>query len=699
MGPYRIGDVAAERYDVRERFGTSPLYWTYGAFDQEEESPVTLRVVRQTILPRSRDHRTFAERLAPLRSLVTPSIATLLGVERDEGKSIIISQLCDGLSLKTMLDIRRVESRAFSAVETLSVLSAVAEALGEGADASIHGDLRPPHILLHDKSLVLEAMGIAAALPQEETVRALENDPEASGYLAPEILAGHRGDQRADVYALAMITGELLTGRMPPVQEAGLEEFLRHLPPLADEILRRCLSQDPKKRDESPSDLVEALSAILGAETWKCAREPLTMPKDPNILVEPASDGTIPMISPLALTEGLPKDPSIPVLPAPDGTIPMAYPLQLNPSHLNETPHDADATVETTAAVVERAVAALEKEEEPQTTGEEEDPPTIVSKANHETPVEKDPWKPAAPTTEGTQQITADMFESVDDDDDSFTNDLRSEGASERRSPSGAAGHSPEMSKDPRVAVTPDSSGTQQITADMFEPLDEDDDGEPRHPKGQSFDLDPKLVRAARRLDKEKAGPDEPTATPEPHALAVAAQSDEDLEQQSPAPWMTSEGEELRTEVQRAPPKHLNALPLEPEPANNNPPAALLRGSLGPIQVRVAGGERSRAVSLGTSTHTPEEPGDLPAVLVDQALTEAFGPAVVPPEPTYKFQRADALLRPAEEEPPPSPKSTRAPSPTPSRPSTPPWWVWALVVAILGASAIIFGFALRMIVQ
>ena len=671
MGPYRVGDVAAERYEIRERVATGPLYWTYGAFDQEDERSVALRVIRQTIIPRSRDHETFIEQIAPLLSLADPDIAQLLRSERDEGKTLVISELVDGLPLRALLDLRRQEGRAFNAVESLAVLQTTAEALASAAEASIHGDLRPPHITIVDQGITVEALGLAAALPREETIRALRDDPDACSYLAPEILKGDRGDPRADVYSLAMIAGELLTGRIPPVQDSSIEDFLRHLPPLADELLRRSLSADLDERDDTPLDLVEALTAVLGTETWRRPRrntaedtqDERVIPKDPSVPVEPDADGTIPMASPLEAA-AVPKDPAVPTAPAEDGTIPIASPAILagiagianGPGGLSSASADAEATQKNSAKDIAKAVEALDDNAAP-------------------TSIERDPRVPVEAAPSGTQQITADMLEPVDDPELQTTPRARD---------GGAAG----IERDPRVPVEAAPSGTQQITADMLEPVDDDPElDQPAGPKSGSLGLDPRLVRAARRLDQQRGEPAEPL--PQPPQV-----EEENVETVVQHNRLSMTEPEPRTERQRKPPA-MSPPPETPPPKDQQGPlpSALLQSSLGPIQVKVASTKRDAVATASPHAQAPlpvQDPPDLPAVVVDESLTDAFGPAVAPPEPTYKVNRSDALRRTNGDAPvPPGPNRDAE-----DESSASSWWLWLLIALGVGLTAILFGIIL-----
>jgi serine/threonine protein kinase len=700
-GPYRIGDVVAERYELRDRVSAGPLYWSYAAFDQEEERPVALHAVRPTLLLGEQDHERFVAKIEPLLSLEAPGVARLLRVERDEGTTLLVSELIDGLPLRALIQLRRQESLAFSASEALALLSSTADALETAAARCAHGDLRPSHVLVLEDTVRLDGFGLAAAFPPEETVRALKDDPEASGYLAPEVREGRFGDRRSDVYALAVIACELLTGRVPPALGVGLEDFLRHAPPLSEEVIRRSLSPEVATRDASPLELVEALSAVLGAETWRPppkragSAEP-SFPKDPALPVEAADGGTIPAISPFAY-------------------------LPPSPSGVKE--READETQKTDASQVERIAATLEDETGDEGAGQAEGggAPAIS----------------VQPAAEGTVQITADMIEP-----DSSVVDVAA-------AKEGKAAASDAVERDPAISVQPAAEGTVQITADMIEPVEEDYVTSPRGhaperplersgPAGPVRDLglDPRLVRAAKQLDSQRktssSSPAAAAAKPAPAVVVVAEDrlaAGEAAEEQvrttihRSKPWAPSTPAGRRVAAARArsapspearPPSEARPQPEArpapetrpqpearpaPAPSDDAPPQVvvalevrkepqgLVRGFAGPIEIKSAGAEgaaRQGPPQRGGESPSPDDQQRLPAVMVDRSLTDAFGPPMEPEEPTYRVKREDALR------PPSQPASRARPG---KAKSAVPWWQWLLFIALLTGALTLVGVA------
>ena len=95
-------------------------------------------------------------------------------------------------------------------------------------------------------------------------------------FMSPEQIRGKTIDQRSDIYALAVLAFELLTGELPFEGANAQETMLNHLagrprrirtvlatiPEALDQIIDRCLKLDPADRFASMTDLATALEKV-----------------------------------------------------------------------------------------------------------------------------------------------------------------------------------------------------------------------------------------------------------------------------------------------------------------------------------------------------------------------------------------------------------------------------------------------------
>ncbi|MFL5580456.1 MAG: protein kinase domain-containing protein [Gemmatimonadaceae bacterium] len=146
--------------------------------------------------------------------------------------------------------------------DALLLLAEAADALAYAhARGVVHRDIKPENILLSDGHAVLADFGIARALRDDEALQVITTPglPLGTfGYAPPEQVRGDRpADARADVYALAVVGYEMLTGEMPPADPAAAPPRRRTLLPA---FARRASLRVTAARRETP---VQASRAIM----------------------------------------------------------------------------------------------------------------------------------------------------------------------------------------------------------------------------------------------------------------------------------------------------------------------------------------------------------------------------------------------------------------------------------------------------
>ncbi|MXY53471.1 MAG: bifunctional protein-serine/threonine kinase/phosphatase [Gammaproteobacteria bacterium] len=141
----------------------------------------------------------------------------------------------------------------------------------------VHRDLKPDNVMVgRDGNAKIIDFGTAYAQGFDELSSAVrETHPVGSvGYVAPECLLGQGATHAADIYALGIVTYEMLTGKLPykpplardakaylgrpyiPLAEAGRPD----LPKWIDLTLAKATAQDPANRYEALSELTTDLS-------------------------------------------------------------------------------------------------------------------------------------------------------------------------------------------------------------------------------------------------------------------------------------------------------------------------------------------------------------------------------------------------------------------------------------------------------
>ena len=127
----------------------------------------------------------------------------------------------------------------------------------------IHQDLKPDNILIdsHDSIKIIDFGSTKiAGLAEIQTIKAQQTILGTANYSAPEYFKGQQGNNRSDIYSLAVIIYEMLTGQLPygeiSIERADKKQFHytpasqhnEQLPTWIDACLKKALHPNPQKR-------------------------------------------------------------------------------------------------------------------------------------------------------------------------------------------------------------------------------------------------------------------------------------------------------------------------------------------------------------------------------------------------------------------------------------------------------------------
>jgi serine/threonine-protein kinase len=213
-----------------------------------------------------------------------PNVVQVLDFGLEDGTPYIAMELLEGESLRDRLE----REKSLSPAETLRILTQVARAIGRAHKHGIvHRDLKPAHIHLcpDESEEVVKVLDFGLAKLLEGSagggapITATGAVMGTAYYMSPEQARGRMDlDHRADLWSLAIITFQCLTGRLPLTgrTEADLlvmictEPMPRPtvvkpgLPPALDPWFARATRRAPDDRFQSASEMAEALREALG---------------------------------------------------------------------------------------------------------------------------------------------------------------------------------------------------------------------------------------------------------------------------------------------------------------------------------------------------------------------------------------------------------------------------------------------------
>ncbi|MCL4522995.1 MAG: serine/threonine-protein kinase [Acidobacteria bacterium] len=269
-------------YKVTAKIGAGGMGEVYRATDTKLGRDVALKVVPPAFVQDAERMARFEREAQVLASLNHPNIATIHGLEDGAGVRALIMELVEG---PTLAD--RIAQGQMPFEEALPLAKQIAEALEYAHEKGIiHRDLKPANVKVtaDGKAKVLD-FGLAKALLGDATVQDASHSPTLSmaatkagiilgtaAYMSPEQARGKPADRRADIWAFGVVLYEMLSGRQIFGGETASDSMAAvitrepewsllptNTPPRIRELLRRCLTKDPKQRLR---DIGEARIAI-----------------------------------------------------------------------------------------------------------------------------------------------------------------------------------------------------------------------------------------------------------------------------------------------------------------------------------------------------------------------------------------------------------------------------------------------------
>lgn len=264
------------RYRLERLLGKGGMGQVWLAYDTTDRRRVALKLLPAE-LAADAVYRTRFEREAQVAAaLRDPHIVPIHRHGAVDGRLFIEMAFVEG----TDLGARLTESGPLQPRVALDILGQVATALDAAHRAGlVHRDVKPSNILVApDGFTYLIDFGIARGAGQTSvTTTGLAIGTWA--YMAPERFSGH-ADARADVYSLACVLYESLTGRRPYGDTDPAQQMRGHLmtdPPCAssvnpgvpaalDAIIARGMAKEPGDRYASAGEFVRAAREVVSAE-------------------------------------------------------------------------------------------------------------------------------------------------------------------------------------------------------------------------------------------------------------------------------------------------------------------------------------------------------------------------------------------------------------------------------------------------
>jgi len=282
-GRFAVGDLIMNRYKVLAELGQGGMGVVYKCFDETAGIEVALKALPPELSHNTIEMEDIKDNFQLVHNLHHPNIASSNNLERDNsnGNYYLIMECCEGEDLRRWLKRKRKEAD-LTLESILPIIQQVADALDYAhRQKIIHRDIKPGNIMINSAGEIkVLDFGLAAQIHTSMTrVSMAYHGTSGTGpYMAPEQWRGRAQGAAADQYALAVMTYEMLAGRLPfestdaaVLREAVLNdvpEDIANQPSAIRNAIKRAMSKEPAERFESCSDF----AAALGGKKIKIAK-------------------------------------------------------------------------------------------------------------------------------------------------------------------------------------------------------------------------------------------------------------------------------------------------------------------------------------------------------------------------------------------------------------------------------------------
>jgi tRNA A-37 threonylcarbamoyl transferase component Bud32 len=268
-----ISTTLSSYYDLK-LIGRGGMAEVYRATSQTRNKVVAVKILRATLANDEQFRRRFMREAQIISGLEHPNIVNVIDFGDENGAYYIVMELLSGPDLSELIR----QEKQITLPNTIAMLRGVANALDYAHQHGlVHRDIKPSNVMLDSSTIparvVLTDFGIAK-ITDAHTRITNTGMLGTFDYIAPEqIQASAEVDSRADIYALGVMTYQMLTGALPferPNTGALLLAHLNAPPPDARELihdlprpvahsLQRAMAKEPKDRYPTAGEFIATL--------------------------------------------------------------------------------------------------------------------------------------------------------------------------------------------------------------------------------------------------------------------------------------------------------------------------------------------------------------------------------------------------------------------------------------------------------
>src|SRR5579859_7270381 len=257
---FSAGETIARRFLVVRFIARGGMGEVYEVEDRLlQGNRVALKMIRPEIAAHEESSHRFEQEVLLARKINHPNLCPIYEIFRCDDVAppflFLTMKLLTGETLEASLR-KHVLLPRDEALEIFRQMIAGIAAIHEAG--VVHRDIKPTNVMLDHSgwrlSVSVMDFGLAQHHESDATLPGMGTVAGTPGYLAPELIRGHRPSRASDVYALGVLLHQVLTGERPVESADGLS---LHAAPSLDTIpvpvvytraVREFLSENPVVR-------------------------------------------------------------------------------------------------------------------------------------------------------------------------------------------------------------------------------------------------------------------------------------------------------------------------------------------------------------------------------------------------------------------------------------------------------------------
>ena len=270
----QLGRIIKGRYKLIDERGSGSFGEVYIVRDLQTNYLYAAKIMYQDHTLDNELLERFKREAYILQSLNDQHIVRIVDFGNDDNLYFIIMHHIDGQNLKYYIT-------TYGPIEPLRAIHYILQA-AQGLDVAhkigvVHRDIKPQNILINNKGVVkIVDFGLSRS-KESPTITTSDKFMGTAYYTAPEqVMSSHSADIRSDLYSLAVVLFEALTGYPPYTGGTVVDIILKHqteavpsvckiypnLPYELDAFMQKAMAKHPDDRFQTPREFIHALEQI-----------------------------------------------------------------------------------------------------------------------------------------------------------------------------------------------------------------------------------------------------------------------------------------------------------------------------------------------------------------------------------------------------------------------------------------------------